>query len=207
RPDDLLGRLAVLEQDHRRDRDDLELRGGLLVLVHVELRDAEVVALAGDLLEHRGDHAARAAPRGPEVHEDGVGGLDHLRLEVGVGDLEDVVCHACSFASGVVTSGSIVADPATACWSLGYPEHSHGARARDGTTGGAADLPSAGCRRSPTGRSRWPSTSSRTFTSSTGPSSTASSPTATRRRASARRRGPSPSWRRPVGPRSCRASA
>ena len=33
---------------------DLELRGGLLVLVDVELDDAQVVALGGDLLEHRG---------------------------------------------------------------------------------------------------------------------------------------------------------
>src|SRR3954453_15421781 len=68
--DDRLHRLAGLEEDHRGDRHDAELRGGLLVVVHVELHDAQVVALGGELLEHRGDDAARAAPGRPEVDED-----------------------------------------------------------------------------------------------------------------------------------------
>ena len=47
---DALGLLAVAEEDHRRDREDLVLRGGLLVVVDVELDDAQVVARLGDLL-------------------------------------------------------------------------------------------------------------------------------------------------------------
>src|SRR4051812_228246 len=94
RADDLGGDLAVLEEDHRRNRQDLEGGGGLLVVVDVELDDLQRVALlAGDLLEHRGDHAARTAPRGPEVDEDGRVSLEHLGLEVRVGDFGDG-CHA-----------------------------------------------------------------------------------------------------------------
>src|SRR6185312_5641833 len=78
--DDLLGHLAVLEEDHRRDREDLVVGGRLLVGVDVELDDAQVVALGGDLLEHWGDDAARTAPSRPEVDEHGLVGLEHLGL-------------------------------------------------------------------------------------------------------------------------------
>src|SRR3954452_495299 len=91
--DDLLGDLAVAEEDHRRDREDLVLRGGLLVLVDVELDDAQVLALARDLLEDRADHAAGAAPGRPEVDEDGRLGLDDLRLEARVGDVVESAGH------------------------------------------------------------------------------------------------------------------
>ena len=63
--DDLLGHGAVLEQDQRRDAQDLEGGGGLLVLVDVQLDDLQVGTLGGDLLEDRGDDAARTAPRAP----------------------------------------------------------------------------------------------------------------------------------------------
>ena len=87
RADDLLGLRAVAEEDHRRDRQHLVGGRGLLVVVDVELDDPQVVALGGDLLEHRADDAARAAPRRPEVDERGRLGLDDLGLEVAVGDL------------------------------------------------------------------------------------------------------------------------
>src|SRR3954470_5520387 len=50
--DDLLRDLAVTEQDQRRDRQHLELRRRLRVVVDVQLDDLEVRAFAGDLLEH-----------------------------------------------------------------------------------------------------------------------------------------------------------
>src|SRR5437868_10654604 len=60
--DDLLGDRAVLEEDQRRDREDLVGHRGLLVLVDVELDDLQRIALlAGDLLEHGGDHPAGPA--------------------------------------------------------------------------------------------------------------------------------------------------
>src|SRR3954452_17268834 len=78
---DALGLLAVAEEDHRRDREDLVLRGRLLVVVDVELDDPQVVAGLGDLLEGRRDDAARAAPGRPEVHEHRDVVLQHFRLE------------------------------------------------------------------------------------------------------------------------------
>src|SRR6185436_3209621 len=86
---DALGDLTVAEQQQRRDGHDLVLRGGLDVLVGVELDDLQLGPLAGDLLDDRGDHAARAAPGSPEVHQHGLVGLDDLRLEVRIGDLVD----------------------------------------------------------------------------------------------------------------------
>ena len=91
--DDGLDRLAALEEDHRRDREHLEVRRRLLVLVDVQLHDAQIGALGGDLLEHRRDHAAGAAPGRPEVDEHGGLGLDHLGLEVGVCDFVQRACH------------------------------------------------------------------------------------------------------------------
>ena len=58
------------------------------------------LALAGDLLEHGADDAARAAPGGPEVDEDGRVGLDDLGLEVAVGDFGDAAGHAVSSSGG-----------------------------------------------------------------------------------------------------------
>src|SRR3954464_3719908 len=79
---DALGLLAVAEEDHRRDRQDLVLGGGLLVVVDVELDDAQVVAGAGDLLERGSDDAARTAPGSPEVDQHRRVVLQHFSLEV-----------------------------------------------------------------------------------------------------------------------------
>src|SRR3712207_6936933 len=61
RSSDLRG-LAVLEEDHRRDREDLVLRGGLLVVVDVELDDGQV-ALLRDLLERSEEHTSELQSR------------------------------------------------------------------------------------------------------------------------------------------------
>ena len=50
----------------------------------------------GKLLEMRSDDPARAAPGRPEVDEDRLVGLEHLGLEVVVGDLVEIACHGCS---------------------------------------------------------------------------------------------------------------
>ena len=70
------GELAVLEQHQRRDRHDAVLRRRRRVLVDVELDDLDLAAeRAGDLLERRRDHAAGAAPFGPEIDHDRLGRL------------------------------------------------------------------------------------------------------------------------------------
>src|SRR5712692_4878799 len=73
---------SVLEEDHRRDRADPEASSGDRIRVHIELHDAELRALfTRDLFEDRGDHAAGAAPGGPEVDEHRLIRLEDLRLE------------------------------------------------------------------------------------------------------------------------------
>src|SRR3982074_2725474 len=76
--DDRLDRLSSLEEDHRRDRKDLEASRCLRGLVGVELDDPEVLTLCRDLLEHGGNDTARTTPGRPEVDEDGPLGLDDL---------------------------------------------------------------------------------------------------------------------------------
>src|SRR5438067_1761284 len=67
-------------------RADAEAASGDRVRVHIELGDAHVVLLRGDLLEDRSDHAARPAPGRPEVDQDGRARLEDLLLECAVGD-------------------------------------------------------------------------------------------------------------------------
>src|SRR5689334_10299052 len=92
--DDLVDGLAALEQDQSRDRHHLVARGRVLVVVDVELDDAKVVVFVGDLLEARRDHAARAAPRRPEVDEHGLVVLQNLGLKVVVGYFGDRSGHS-----------------------------------------------------------------------------------------------------------------
>ena len=70
---------------------DAELGGDGAGLVHVELGDLGAGDLADDLFEDGTLHAARTAPRGPEVHQDqaglGFGG------EVAFGEFENSCAH------------------------------------------------------------------------------------------------------------------
>src|SRR3546814_917866 len=61
---------AVLEQHQRRDAANAECGRRLRVLVDIELDDLQRAAVFGrELFKNRRDHAARAAPFGPEVDE------------------------------------------------------------------------------------------------------------------------------------------
>ena len=81
-PDDLLDDLPAGEHVHGRDgHDPVTLRDGG-ILVDVELYHIDLVrVLSSDLLEHRGDHAARAAPFGPVIDDDRLVALQDLNLE------------------------------------------------------------------------------------------------------------------------------
>jgi hypothetical protein len=80
--DESLRLLAVLEQDHGRDRAHAVAARGDRVRVDVQLRDLQLLAaLVRDLLEDGRDHPARTAPRGPEVDEHRLIGPDDLLLE------------------------------------------------------------------------------------------------------------------------------
>src|SRR5690349_5016137 len=78
RPDDRLRDLAVLEQDHGRDRQHLVLDRRLPVVVGVQLYHADIVALGVDLLEDRRDHPAGTAPSRPEIDKYRSVGLEYF---------------------------------------------------------------------------------------------------------------------------------
>ncbi len=86
RADDGRPRLAAVEQDHRREREDAVARGHADVLVDVQPHEADLV-VGGDRLQDRLDRLARLAPRRPEVDDRRAAGGDHLVLERRVGDL------------------------------------------------------------------------------------------------------------------------
>src|SRR5947209_284511 len=68
---DPVHRLAVFEEEQRRDRCDSELLCDPRAFIDIQLSEAEGRRVrARDLLEDRRDPVARAAPFGPEVDED-----------------------------------------------------------------------------------------------------------------------------------------
>src|SRR6476620_5862993 len=82
------GHLAALEDHQGRDRHHAVFRGRLRALVDVQLHDLDLVAhRAGNLVEGGGDHAAGAAPFGPEVDDHRPGRLEHFGFEIGVRNL------------------------------------------------------------------------------------------------------------------------
>src|SRR5438309_576369 len=88
RADDLVDELAALEEQERRDPHDHELLRDPRVLVRVELHERHLPRIGlRELVDHRGDCAARRAPLGPEVDDDVGMFLDHL-VEVGIGDMD-----------------------------------------------------------------------------------------------------------------------
>ena len=77
-----LDRLAVLEQNERRDALHAELHHRLGVLIEVQLRALEAVGIVlGALLQDRSDHAARTTPLRPEIYQDRPVSLRDLRFK------------------------------------------------------------------------------------------------------------------------------
>ena len=61
-----------------------ELGGEFRVFVNVQLGDLHLAGhLRGDFLERGRNHLARAAPFGPEIHHDRLGGIQDFGLEIG----------------------------------------------------------------------------------------------------------------------------
>src|ERR1041385_9122841 len=58
--------------------------------------------VGGDFVEHRRDHLARAAPRRPEVHDDGHVGVQNFALEVRFVDFGGWFHNSISFGINVV---------------------------------------------------------------------------------------------------------
>src|SRR5215207_5435703 len=102
--------LALVVEVHCRKTRDAVLRGRDRVGIGIHLDDRQLLALlVGDLLEDRRELTARAAPGSPEVDQHGAVSLEHLLIEVGVGDGGDV-CHVCNSFRSLLSSTSGVRD-------------------------------------------------------------------------------------------------
>jgi hypothetical protein len=79
--------LLALEEDQGGNAHDAIVHGPLLVGIHVQLENDQVVGtFLRDFLQHRGDHFAGTAPFGPKVHEDRLVELEHLGFKSVVGN-------------------------------------------------------------------------------------------------------------------------
>src|SRR5947199_1913830 len=88
RADDRLLGPAAVEDDHSRDREHVVTRGGLDVLVDVELHERDaLLVLPLELGEDRLDGPAGTAPGSPEVDDHRPFGSENVVLEGAVGDL------------------------------------------------------------------------------------------------------------------------
>ena len=84
--------LAADDRHHHGDALHLQGRAQLGVGVHVDLgQDPLAARLGGELLQHRGELLARAAPLRPQVHDHGggAGALHHVGVEGFLGDVDD----------------------------------------------------------------------------------------------------------------------
>ena len=87
--DDLVLHFAVLEEQEERDRADIVFHCEVTRVVDIDLADFGLVAkLAGELIDDRSDHFAGSAPFGPEIDEDGYGGVDDFGIEICFGKIE-----------------------------------------------------------------------------------------------------------------------
>jgi hypothetical protein len=83
--------LAAFEDQERGDRFDAVLEGGLLIIVNVYFADLDgTCVLRGQLVDHRCDLAAGAAPGRPKIHEHGLIAAEDIGLKTVVGKFENV---------------------------------------------------------------------------------------------------------------------
>ena len=80
--DSLTHYLSTLEEQECGNVSDSEPPGHGLVVVDVNLADAQTVLVVScHLVEDRGNRAARAAPRCPEVNENGYVAVDDIGVK------------------------------------------------------------------------------------------------------------------------------
>jgi hypothetical protein len=85
---DLIGHLAILENEKRWDPSDIEFARDAHVVVDIELDDFHFAGmLASDFLDCGRQHVARTTPIGPEIdhYRLRLASVDDLSLKAGVG--------------------------------------------------------------------------------------------------------------------------
>src|ERR1700676_1369752 len=82
------GHFAAFEDHQSRDRHHAVFGSRLRAFIDVQLHDLDLVAHgAGNLVKRGRDHAAGAAPFGPEIDHDRADRLEHFGVEIGVRNL------------------------------------------------------------------------------------------------------------------------
>src|SRR3569623_2038298 len=85
RAEDRVDHLAVLEEQHERDRANIEANRRLLIRVDIHLRHLHLAGvLLRQIVEHRTDHPTGTAPGCPEIDDDEPVALFYFLLESGV---------------------------------------------------------------------------------------------------------------------------
>ena len=80
--------LAILEQQQHRDRAHVVLHRGGAAFVHIDLGNLQLAVIGlCQFIQHRGNHLARAAPFGPEIHQYRLARLQDRTVKVGVADV------------------------------------------------------------------------------------------------------------------------
>jgi len=87
--DDLVLHFAVFEEQEKGNGAHVVFHCEVTCVVDVNLADFGLIAeFAGELIDDRADHFAGAAPFGPEIDENGHGGIDDFGVEIGFGEIK-----------------------------------------------------------------------------------------------------------------------
>ncbi len=89
------------------------LSGKRGIFLHIYPGDLHPAGIFGrDLIEQRGQHLALAAPLRPEIHNDRLGRIENLALEIRLVDFDDVL-HCLSLAASWFFTGATLGE---SCW-------------------------------------------------------------------------------------------
>lgn len=87
--DDLVLHFAVLEEQEKGNRANIVFHREVARIVDIDFADFGLLAkFAGELIDDRPDHFAGSAPFGPEIDEDGNGGVDDFGFEIGFSEIK-----------------------------------------------------------------------------------------------------------------------
>ena len=86
------GELSAFENHECGDTTNAELGGDVAVVINIHLRDLQLTFIGTRyFVQDGGNHFARAAPFGPEIHHHRLARLDHVSFECGVGGVFDQI--------------------------------------------------------------------------------------------------------------------
>ena len=79
---------TVAEEDQRGDALHLICVTSLGIGIHLELADADTIAvITGDPIHQRGDQSAGTTPGSPEINKDRAGSLEDFTFKTSIGEI------------------------------------------------------------------------------------------------------------------------